>query len=420
MTGRDEAMLSFLKQNARWIAGGFLLTLFSSFGQTFFIGLSGEELRTKFDLTDGEFGLLYMVATLASALTLPCLGTVLDRMPGWKVARFVIPVLALACLLIAHAPSVLLLVAALYLLRLFGQGMMTHIALTEIGRWYAANRGRATSLVVPGHQLGEAVLPVTFTVIAMSYGWQSAWLGGAILLMVFAWPAILWLWQVERTPSGAAETARPARTARDWTRAEVIRDPWLYALLIGVLAPPFIGTTVFFHQDYFIELRGYDPLAFAAAFPMMAVTTLVFALISGSIIDRFGAVTLLPFFLLPLAVASAAAGLLTPIWGIYVFMVLMGISYGFTSTLLGALWPEVYGLGHLGAIRSVIVAAMVFATALGPGLTGLLIDNGIGLPAQLIVMTGWCLLACLILARAGNAISHRNSASEIDAFHGDN
>ena len=92
-------MRTFLRDNARWISGGFLLTFFSSFGQTFFIGLSGEELRAKFDLTDGEFGQIYMVATIASALTLPFLGRTLDYMPGWKVARFVIPALAGACLL---------------------------------------------------------------------------------------------------------------------------------------------------------------------------------------------------------------------------------------------------------------------------------------------------------------------------------
>ena len=165
-------MISFLRNNLRWIAGGFLLTFFSSFGQTFFIGLSGEELRTKFSLSDGQFGLVYMVATLASAASLPWLGRVLDHMPGWKVARFVIPILACACLLIAYAPNLLLMVVAIYLLRLFGQGMMTHTALTEIGRWFAANRGRATSLVVPGHQAGEAVLPVSFALITAWLGWQ--------------------------------------------------------------------------------------------------------------------------------------------------------------------------------------------------------------------------------------------------------
>ncbi|MEQ9316808.1 MAG: MFS transporter [Henriciella sp.] len=402
-------MFAFLRTNARWIAGGFLLTFFSSFGQTFFIGLSGEELRAKFDLTDGEFGLTYMLATLASAATLPFLGRTLDHMPGRRVALFVIPLLACACLLISYAPSVLVMIIALYLLRLFGQGMMTHTSLTEIGRWFAAGRGRATSLVVPGHQAGEAILPATFTLIAVSLGWQAAWIGAAVLLVVFALPAIQLLWRVERTPQSASASDPPARTARDWTLRETLRDPNFYLLLVGVLAPPFIGTTVFFHQDYMVEFRGYSPYAFASAFPLMAMTTVSFSLVCGGLIDRFGASRLLPFFLLPMAVASAAAGLLTPVWGVYAFMILMGVSYGFTSTLLGALWPEVYGIKHLGSIRSVIVAAMVFSTALGPGLTGAFIDAGIPLPTQLLWMSGWCLVACLVLGAISPKLAARSS-----------
>lgn len=391
-------MIRFLKDNARWIGGGFLLTFFSSFGQTFFIGLSGEELRAKFNLTDGEFGGLYMIATIGSALTLPFLGRTLDHFAGWKVAVGVIPLLACACFAIAFAPSVIYLVGALYMLRLFGQGMMTHTALTEIGRWFVSTRGRATSLVVLGHQAGEALLPLAFTAIAVSLGWQAGWMIGAGLLIVFALPAIYGLWREERTPKTTDPATNTTRLGPDMTVAQVAADPAFYALLTGVLAPPFIGTTIFFHQDYLIELRGYNPLAFAAAFPVMAITTVTFALISGQLIDRYGAIRLLPFFLIPLTIASLTVGLLTPIWGVYAFMLLVGLSYGFTSTLIGALWPEVYGVRNLGSVRSIAVAAMVAATAIGPGLTGYLIDRGVSLPTQMIYMAAWCIGACLILA----------------------
>lgn len=402
-------MLSFLRDNLRWISGGFLLTFFSSFGQTFFIGLSGEELRAKFDLTDGEFGGLYMIATIGSALTLPFLGRVLDHMPGWKVARFVIPCLAAACLFIAYAPSLIAVVAALYLLRLFGQGMMTHTAYTEIGRWYVANRGRATSLIVPGHQTGEALLPIAFTVIAVSLGWQAGWMIAAALLLVFGLPMILRLWRVERTPRANDPDLASARTGADKTVAQVAADPIFYALLVGVLAPPFIGTTIFFHQDYLVELRGYNELAFAAAFPVMAITTVTFSLISGQLIDRFGAVRLLPFYLMPLCAACLAVGLLTPLWGIYAFMFLVGVSYGFTAPLVGALWPEVYGVQNLGSVRAIAVAASVAATAIGPGLTGYLIDRGTSLPTQMLVMSGWCILASVVLAFTAPIIMKRNA-----------
>lgn len=403
-------MISFLRDNARWISGGFLLTFFSSFGQTFFIGLSGEELRAKFNLTDGEFGGIYMIATIGSALTLPFLGRVLDHMPGWQVARFVIPCLALACLAIAFAPSLILLVAAIFALRLFGQGMMTHTAYTEIGRWYVANRGRATSLIVPGHQAGEALLPISFTVVAVTLGWQAGWMIAAALLIVFALPMMLRLWREERAPQSSDPDLESARLGPDMTVAQVASDPIFYALLTGVLAPPFIGTTIFFHQDYLIELRGYNALAFAAAFPIMAITTVIFSLVSGALIDRYGAIRLLPFFLIPLCLATLAVGMLTPLWGIYAFMFLVGLSYGFTATLVGALWPEVYGVRNLGSVRAIAVAASVAATAIGPGLTGYLIDRGTSLPTQMIYLSAWCAGACVILAVTAPLILKRNAA----------
>lgn len=403
-------MLNFLRENARWISGGFLLTFFSSFGQTFFIGLSGEELRAKFDLTDGEFGGLYMIATICSAITLPFLGRVLDHMPGWKVARFVIPALSAACLLMAFAPNLIMLVGALFALRLFGQGMMSHTAYTEIGRWFVANRGRATSLIVPGHQAGEALLPIAFAAIAVWLGWQAGWVLAAGFLLVFALPAILSLWRVERAPRTSDPDLASARLGPDKTVAQVAADPIFYALLTGVLAPPFIGTTIFFHQDYLIELRGYNELVFAAAFPVMAVTTVTFSLVSGHLIDRFGAIRLLPFYLIPLGLASLAVGLLTPLWGIYAFMFLVGVSYGFTAPLIGALWPEVYGVRNLGSVRAIAVAAAVAASAIGPGLTGYLIDFGITLPTQMIYMSVWCAAASLVLAAVSPIIQRRNAA----------
>src|SRR5690625_4123596 len=278
--------LQFVRANLRWIGAGFLLTFFSSFGQTFFIGLSGNDIRSQFDLSGGEFGGLYMVATLVSALTLPWLGRSLDLAPGWKVVRFSMPCLALACLLLAFAPHVLVLALALYLLRLFGQGMMTEIAFTETGRWFVASRGRAMALVVMGLQGGSALLPLAFVLARDAGDWRSPWLVAAALLMLVGYPVILKLMREPRIPHAREHAQAGQHLARDWTRSEVIRDPVFYLLLVGVLAPPFIGTTIFFHQGYLIALRDYDPLVFVGAFPVMAVTTVVFGLVCGHLVDR--------------------------------------------------------------------------------------------------------------------------------------
>ncbi|MGA7974600.1 MAG: MFS transporter [Pseudolabrys sp.] len=399
---------NFIRENGRWLAGGFLLTLFSSFGQTFFIGLSGNDLRATFHLSAGGFGWIYMLATLASALTLPWLGRTLDLMPGWKVARFTMPALAFACVLIALAPNLVVLTVAIYLLRLFGQGMMTETAYTEIGRWFVANRGRAMSLIVPGLQAGSAILPALVVLIQRQAGdWHVVWFASAALIVLVGLPAIVALIRVEREPRSHEAKAASRRALRDWTRAEVIRDPVLYLLLCGTLAPAFIATVILFHQGYLISLRHYDPLAFAGSFPVMSLTTIVFGFVCGHLIDRVGALRILPFFLGPLAIASLAVALITPVWGIYVFMLLLGVSNGFTQTLLGALWPEVYGLANLGGIRAITVSGMVLASALGPGITGEFIDLGVPLPRQMLWMAGWCVLASLALAFAAHKVRKR-------------
>ena len=244
-------MLTFIKRNFRWIAGGFALTYFSSFGQTYFISASISAWQAAFDLSHGEFGRLYMFATLGSAICLPFLGRLVDVFSAHRTIVFVVPILAAATLLAAYAPSLPILIIAIFLLRLFGQGMMTHIALTATGRWFAAERGRAVSLVVLGHQGGEGTIPLAFAAITIGYGYQTGWLVGAIALLLIGLPFTFWAYHEPRIPHAQhMEKSEELKRVRSWTRKEVLRDPIFWVLLIGVLAPPFIGTTIFFHQNY--------------------------------------------------------------------------------------------------------------------------------------------------------------------------
>ena len=403
--GNVTGMLDFIAKNFRWIAGGFLLTYFSSFGQTFFVAASVGEWRAAFGFSHGDFGRLYMAATLASAATLPFLGRIVDVIPIHRVIAFVVPVLAIACVAAAYAPTPLALVAAIYLLRLFGQGMLTHIALTAIGKWFDRHRGRAVSLVVLGHQGGEASLPLLFAAASAGYGFQTGWLAGAAALTIVALPVGVWAFSRQREPLPGDSATH--RAIRNWTRDEVLRDPIFWVLLAGVLAPPFIGTTIFYHQDYMTEVRDWPAHLFPTSMTLMAMTTVVVALVNGAVIDRIGARGVLPFFLLPLGAACIVAAAIEADWGLYASMFLLGVSYGVSSTLFGALWPEVYGTENLGAVRSVTVSAMVFSTAAGPGLTGTLIDAGVPLATQLGWFGAYCLAVALLMGFAAKRLQQR-------------
>lgn len=400
--------IRFITQNARWLVGGFLLTLFSSFGQTFYISLSAGDIRSEYGLSHGEFGLLYMAATLGSALTLPWLGKILDYVSPAKANLFIAPMLALGALGMAFSTHLAVLVIVIYLLRLFGQAMMTQNALTATGRWFVANRGKAISFVSLGHNVGEAIFPFLFVLIVASVGWRNSWLISAIFLIVFATPLITALIIREREHQ-AVDIAPDKVIVRHWTRPEVMRDALFWIMMLGILAPPFIGTTIFFHQIYLVELREWSLPIFASAFSVMALTTIIFVLIAGSLVDRFSAATLLPTYLIPLSLACFVLGGFEAQWAAFVFMGLLGVSYGFSSTLFGAIWPELYGTRHLGSIRAIVVALMVFGTAAGPGITGWLIDNGVSYPKQITAMGVYCLCACGLMYFVSKALRRRTA-----------
>lgn len=398
----------FFKDNARWLAGGFFLCYFSSFGQTFFIALSAGDIRAEYGLSHGQFGSIYMAATLLSALTLPQIGRLVDHVSVARLVALVLPVLALATISMAFASTLVWLFLTIYVLRLFGQGMMIHMAMTAMGRWYSAQRGRAVATANLGNQAGEAMLPFTFVMIVTAVGWRNTWLMAAALLVIVALPLLFLLLRVERTPRSTDGVA--LRTAsRDWTRGEVLRDPVFWMSLLGVLAPGFIVTTIYFHQVYLVELRNWPLEVFVGSFFIMSGTTVVASFISGSLIDRFSATRILPAFLLPLASACFVLGIFDALWSAFVFMFLIGISNGFSSTLFGALWPEIYGTKHLGGIRSIMVAILVLATALGPGLTGFLIDAGVPYPYQILAMGAYCLVMIFVMLEVRRRVLARNS-----------
>ena len=402
--------LTFLHDNARWVAAAFVLTFFSTVGQTSFIGGSAGHVRSEYGLGNGEWGLIFMIGTLASALTLPYLGAIVDRLTVRKVVLIIAPALAAAAALMALSPHVVGLVFAIFLLRLFGQGMFPHAAYTATARWFTAQRGKALSLVILGHNAGEAVLISGFVALSAAIGWRVGWLVLAVSVLVVAMPLVWWLARAERVPS-ATEVNPRVVDARDWTRAEVLRDPIFYLSMLGFMAPGFIVTVIFFHQVYLVELRGWSLGIFASAFVVWAGVNSVSTLITGFLIDRFTGLAVFLFIFFPLGLGCRALRVLVAEGAPFAVMALLGASSGAVTTTLGSVLPEVYGLRHLGAIRATIVAITVFATAVGPGITGYLIDNGVSYPAQLIAMGLYCFPVSLLMAYVVRRVRARNLSS---------
>ncbi len=392
-------MLAFLRREARWIGTGFLLTFFSGFGQTYFIALSNTAFREMFALSHGTLGLVYALATLASAAILLEFGRIVDRVSTRTAALIVVVGLAGAAALTGLAGSVWMLWLGFVGLRLFGQGMMSQVAMTATGRWFEASRGRAVSLVALGYPASEALFPPIAVALIATLGVREFWLVAALVTLVAAAPVLAVLLSRERVPQGAPGAAGGASGAarRSWRRGEVLQEWSFLALHLGTLCPPFMVTGLFFHQQHLAELKGWSEATFALGFSAFAATAVISGLVTGGLVDRLSARAVLPLYLLPLAAGLILVSLASGNWVIFVMMVLIGLTAGAASTLMGAIWPELFGVAHLGGIRALTFAAMVASTAASPVLTGLLIDAGIAFPLQLGVMGGYAVLASALM-----------------------
>lgn len=402
-------------RQVQWIAAGYMMTLATMPGQTIFIAQFNPSLRELFSLSHGQLGGLYTIATLASALCLAFAGVLADRIGARRLTLASLIGLALVALLMASLDSVLLLVVAFAGLRFCGQGMLAHVTVTTMSRWFNRFRGRALSFAGLGFTTGEALIPFTITLAIAAFGWREVWVGTALALLLILAPVIYFL--LRDPPDGrralAAGIVNPDGTAQDslrgsqWTRARVLRDPLFYLVIAGITAPPAIGTLFIFHQAHLAALKGWDLTVFTAFFPVMSVTVVVTSLVSGFLIDRFGAWRLMSVLLLPLGLAALIVATLTPVWSIPVFFVAFGMSTGLMAPVMGALWAEMYGTVHLGAIRALASSALVAASAVGPGIAGFLIDAGLELDLQGYIYAAYCTAGTLLFVMLRGAFRRR-------------
>jgi len=255
---------------------------------------------------------------------------------------------------------------------------MSHAGVTSMARYFRQGRGTAVGIAMIGHPAGEALLPPLIVASLLLVGWQALWWGAAALVLLFV-PALFLLLrdQRERHARLLAAEAESAGEHRSFSRAEVLRDRRFHLLLPGLLAPGFLVTAFFFHQIHLVESKGWELAWFAASFSLYAAVSVVGMLFGGPLVDRLGVRRLMPFYLLPLALACLLLGLSAGPWGAPAFMLLAGVTTGLAGPLLTAMWAEVYGVAHLGAIKALAASVMVFSTALSPAAFGWLIDLGV-------------------------------------------
>ena len=352
------------------------MTFCSSFGQTFFLGIFNPFIREDLNLSHSEFGGIYSAATLVSSLTIVWLGKKIDDFKLRNFAIFVCISLFFAAVFMSQLSSLVHLLLAIFFLRLFGQGLMSHTSSTAMARYFDKNRGKALGVAWLGLSFGEGILPGLVIFLLNYLVWKKIWITIAVFLIVFVLPLIVFLLKNFEDNSVEQEQSKKSENIKNWTRQEVLKDLRFYFLLPAVLCPAFLITGIFINQIYLFENLNWGINFIAPSFTAYAIFSVISLQLSGFLIDKFSALKILPFYLIPMILGLLFSLFFKFALSPVIFFILMAITNGTSNVLLTSTWSEMYGTKHLGAIRSITVSLMVFSTSLSPFLFGYLIDFG--------------------------------------------
>lgn len=405
------SLISFISQNGRWLGAGAILTFLSSFGQTFFISIFAGEIRTTFSLSHGEWGAIYSLGTTAAAVVMIWAGGLTDLFRVRVLGPVVLAGLALACVALALTPAAWFLPVSVFLLRLFGQSMSSHTAVVAMTRWFVATRGRALAIATLGFSVGEAFLPMAFVGLLTVFDWHALWLVCAVVALTGA-PILAWLLRTERTPQAlAASDSSFGMDRRHWSRRNALMHPLFWLMVPSILGPSAFNTAFFFHQVHFAEIKGWSHLELVSFFPIYTSAAIAAMLAFGWGLDKVGSARLMPFFQLPMSVAFIAFSVSTDSIGALIGFLFLAITTGGNATLPNAFWAEFYGTRAIGSIKAAATAVMVLGSAIGPGITGYLIDLGVGLETQFQFIAIYFLITTAIMWAAVSKYRTRLPAS---------
>ena len=387
-----------LSLNKKIIIFGFIFTFFSSFGQSFFLGLFNAPIRNELGITHGQFGNLYATATICSSLLLIWVGKKIDDYKLINYSLFVIILLFLSSLFFSFINSIYFLAIGIFLMRFSGQGLMSHTSATAITRFFDKSRGKALSTIWFGLSSAEFILPVLVTYLFIIYSWRTVWQGIAILVILFLPLVVLNTIKSINLDSREDEKTNLNKIKiKNWKRKEVIKDYRFYIISLNMLAMPWIATGIFVYQSYITDSKLWSTYTIPKAFMVYSITSIITLFSSGFLVDKFTSRKLIPAMNIPLLFAMIVLFYFQNEIYAYFFLGLIGVSNGLANVLGSSTWAEIYGVKYIGSIRALTIALMVFSTAFGTAVFGILIDYGFSIERIAFVSGAYIIISWILL-----------------------
>jgi len=365
-----------LSLNKKIIIFGFIFTFFSSFGQSFFLGLFNAPIRNELGITHGQFGSIYAAATIFSSLLFIWAGKKIDDFRLLNYSFYVIILLFFSTLFFSFINSIYSLAIGIFLMRFSGQGLMSHTSSTAISRYFEKSRGRALSTIWFGLSTAEFILPVLVIYFLTIYSWRTVWQGISIMI-ILTLPLII-NFTIKKINFSSREDNLEEKLKpkiKSWERTEVLKDFRFYIVSSNMLAMPWIFTGMAVYQSFISDSKLWDAYTIPKAFMVYSIASFITLFSSGYLVDKFTSRKLIPVMNIPLLLAMIVLFYAKEEISAYFFLGLIGVSNGFGNILGSSTWAEIYGVKYIGSIKALTTAFMVFSTALGTAVFGILIDN---------------------------------------------
>ena len=368
-------MFNFIYKNLNLLFFGFLIAFASGFGQTFFISLFSQDFRDTFELTNTEFGSLYSIATVLSAITIIWAGKLIDTVSLRKYTLAIILGLALTCLMASFVFNVFFLFLVIYFLRLFGQGLMGHTSRTTMARYFNTNRGKALAISGFGFSVGEIIYPAAVVFLLLTIGWRLTWFSSSIFILIFFGIFFYFIFKINNFKKENDRDEKIDLGEISWRRRDVLKDFKFYMYLPLSLLMSFTVTGFLFHQVYIAEIKSWTLINLAQGFIFYAISGIIGSIISGILIDKLTGRKLIPIHLLPMLAIFIVMLFSDHVYVLYLYMAGLGLSNGFTENISNSLWAEMYGVKNLGSIKAMLTFFGIMASASSPFLYGIILDQ---------------------------------------------
>jgi nitrate/nitrite transporter NarK len=313
---------------------------------------------------------------LGSGLWAPPVGALLQR---WGPRRtMIVGALCSAAgftgLSLARRPEDLAL--AMFLLVSPGSTAVGSLAnYTVIQAWFRQRRGVALSIADSGASLGLIVLVPILQQLILHLGWRAALQVMALVLLSLAPLHLLIQRPAPTRESGSLAASGPA--ARSVGLLELLRQPVIWIVGLGLAASRFAFQLVAIHQVVYLTDQGFDPASLASAFALIGLAGLAGRPGFGWLSDRIGSSAVYNVLVgcLLFAIGSLiAAGQSGQILAVWLFALSFGAALGVATLLFARQLSDLVGSGNFGGAMGLVYAIGSLGGAAGAAAASLVYD----------------------------------------------